>query len=113
MWLEHENRLEREVGRGAVGEVGGGRGRGGTGGQEPNHSGFVGLSAKVGTLSLSRDQRESVKTLSKDWPAHTYNYAAGYTWNVQGGGSTVRFREASQEGYTMVQNGGQDLGSWC
>ena len=68
MCLEPENGLEGDVRRGREGRVGvwlswGGVGEvgDGTGGQEPNCSGFVGLSAKVGALSLLRDQRESMK----------------------------------------------------
>lgn len=43
------------------GEQAGGRGRAGTGGLEPNPLGFVGLSAEVGALSLSRDQKERIE----------------------------------------------------
>lgn len=104
----HENGLEGEEGgggsRGRKGRVGVwlrlgrvGQVGGGTGGQEPNHSGFVGLWAKVQALSLSTDQRESMKALSKGRPAHTYKHTAGGTWNAQGGGSRVHLRDTSQE----------------
>lgn len=72
-----EGRVGMGLRWGGVGEVGDG-----TDGQEPNHSGFVGLSAKVEGLSLLGDQRESMKALSKGWHAHPYKCAAGYTWNV-------------------------------
>lgn len=70
-------------------------GRGGTGGSD--HSDVTGLSAKAEALSSSRDQRESVKALSKGWRAPAYKYTAGCARNVQGGGSRVHFRETSRE----------------
>ena len=70
-------------------------GRGGTGGS--NHSDVTGLSAKAEASSSSRDQRESVKALSKGWHAHAYKYTTGCARSVQGRGSRVHFRETSQE----------------
>lgn len=69
-------------GRRECGEETKGRGGGGTGGQEPNHLGFVGLSAKVEALSLFRDSRGRGKAPSRGWPAHTYKCAPGCMRNV-------------------------------
>lgn len=52
-------------------------GRGVRGRQEPSHSGRVVLSAKVGALSLTRDQRASVQALRKGRHAHIYKQATG------------------------------------
>ena len=48
-------------------------------------------------LSSSRDQRESVEVLSKDWHAHTHKFARGCARNVQRGGSRVHLGETSQQ----------------
>lgn len=96
MWLA----TGEGTGRGG-GKERAGRGEGGTGGQEPNHSGFVGLSAKLGALSLSRDQGESVEGSAEQGQACPYlqiclRLHGECAWG-RDGCSRVHFRQTCQE----------------
>lgn len=88
------------------------RGGGGIDGQEPNHPGFVGLSAKVGALSLSRDQRGSGKALSR----------AGLPTLTNVPQATCGIFKERLLGCILGRpvrrpchgpEGGQDMGPWC